>query len=101
MLHEFNEKGLSITEDGAPILTCAHDSDVARPPYLHPLYAPNGEAVTDDTSIGHQHPPGICFTRGTINGTQLDPMKLRARRRQTPRDFLLSRHGKIPQNRYL
>ena len=73
MLHEFNEKGLSITEDGAPILTCAHDSDVARPPYLHPIYAPNGEAVTDDTSIGHQHPPGICFTRGTINGTQLDP----------------------------
>ena len=72
MLHEFNEKGLSITEDGAPILTCSHGGDASRLPYLHPLYAPNGQVVTDDTSIGHQHPPGICFTRGTVNGTQLD-----------------------------
>lgn len=72
MLHEFNEKELSITEDEAPILTCYHGGDVARPPYLHPLYAPNGQVVTDDTGIGHQHPPGICFTRGTVNGAQLD-----------------------------
>ena len=73
MLHEFNEKELSITEDGAPILTCHHGDDVARPPYLHPLYAPNGQAVTDDTNIGHQHPPGLCFTRGTVNNAQLNP----------------------------
>ena len=72
MLHEFNEKELSITEDGAPILTCYHGGGVEYPPYLHPLYAPNGQVVTDDTSVGHQHPPGICFTRGTINGAQLD-----------------------------
>ena len=71
MLHEFNEKELFITENEAPILTCYH-GDVARPPYLHPLYAPNGQVVTDDTSIGHQHPPGICFTRGTVSGAQLD-----------------------------
>ena len=71
MLHEFNEKELSITEDGAPILTCHHGADVARPPYLHPFYAPNGQVVTDDTNIGHQHPPGICFTRGTVNGAVL------------------------------
>lgn len=71
MLHELNEKELSITEDGAPILTCYHGGDVARPPYLHPLYAPNGQVVTDDTPIGHQHPPGVCFTRGTVNGAQL------------------------------
>ena len=72
MLHEFNEKELSITEDGAPILTCYHGGDVAHSPYLHPLYAPNGQVVTDDTRIGHQHPPGICFTRGTVNGVQLN-----------------------------
>ena len=72
MLHEFNEKELSITEDGAPILTCYHGGDVAHPPYLHPLYAPNGQVVTDDTRIGHQHPPGICFTRGTVNNTPLN-----------------------------
>ena len=71
MLHEFNEKALSITEDGAPILTCYHGGDVACPPYLHPFYAPNGQVVTDDTNIGHQHPPGICFIRGTVNGAQL------------------------------
>ena len=71
MLHEFNEKELSITEDGAPILTCHHSSDMARPPYLHPFYAPNGQVVTDDTNIGHQHPPGVCFTRGTVNGAAL------------------------------
>ena len=72
MLHEFNEKELSITEDDAPILTCYHGGDVTHPPYLHPLYAPNGQVVTDDTRIGHQHPPGICFTRGTVNGVQLN-----------------------------
>ena len=71
MLHEFNENTLSITEDDTPILTCYHSGDVIRPPYLHPLYAPNGQAVTDDTSIGHQHPPGVCFTHGTVNGTPL------------------------------
>ena len=72
MLHEFNDKELSITEDDAPILTCHHGGDVARPPYLHPLYTPNGQVVTDDTSIGHQHPPGICFIRGTVNAAQLN-----------------------------
>ena len=72
MLHEFNEKELSITEDDAPILTWHHGGDVARPPYLHPLYAPNGQVVTDDTRIGHQHPPGICFTHGTVNAAQLN-----------------------------
>lgn len=71
MLHEFNEKELSITEDRAPILTCHHGGDVARPPYLHPFYAPNGQVVTGDTNIGHQHPPGVCFTRGTVNGAVL------------------------------
>ena len=71
MLHEFNEKELSITEDSAPILTCHHGGDVARPPYLHPFYAPNGQVVTDDTDIGHPHPPGVCFTRGTVDGAEL------------------------------
>ena len=71
MLHEFNEKELSITEDGAPILTCYHGADVAGSPYLHPFYASNGQVVTDDTNIGHQHPPGICFTHGTVNGAEL------------------------------
>ena len=72
MLHEFNEKELSITENDVPILTCYHGSDVSHLPYLHPLYTPNGQVVTDNTSIGHQHPPGICFTHGTVNAAQLN-----------------------------
>lgn len=72
MLHEFNEKELSLIEDGAPILTCYHGSDVAHPSYLHPLYTPDGQVVTDDTSIGHQYPLGICFTHGTVNAAQLN-----------------------------
>ena len=72
MLHEFNEKELSITENDAPILTCCHGVDVAHPPYLHPLYTPNGQVVTDDTGIGHQYLPGICFTHGTVDAAQLN-----------------------------
>ena len=72
MLHKFNEKELSITEDDTPILTCYHGDDVAYPPYLHPLYAPDGQVVTDNTRIGHQHPPGICFMRGVVNDAQLN-----------------------------
>ena len=87
MLHEFNEKELSITEGDAPILTCYHGGDVTRPPYLHPLYAPNGQAVTDDTNIGHQHPPGICFTRGTVSDTGLNHGEITRRTEATSARF--------------
>ena len=65
MLHcETTEKTLSITEDSAPILTYTY-GDRERPAHFHPLYAPNGQGVTDNTRIGHQHPPGLCFSLGT------------------------------------
>ena len=69
--HEVTEKEISITEDRTPILTYCY-GDVAGPPYVHPLYTPNGQVVTDDERTRQQHPPGICFVLGTVNGEQLD-----------------------------
>ena len=42
------------------------------PPYFHPLYAPNGQVVTEGEPAQGQHPPGIHFTLGTVNGQALD-----------------------------
>ena len=72
MLHrEVTKNELSITEDDAPILTCCY-GDLERPSYFHPLYAPNGQAVTEDAANRAQyHPPGLCFILGTLNGEQL------------------------------
>lgn len=68
MLHrEVSKTALSITENGAPILTCCY-GNLERPTYFHPLYAPNGQVVTEDEDNRAQYPPGICFTLGTVNG---------------------------------
>lgn len=68
MLHrEVSKTALSITENGAPILTCCY-GNLERPSYFHPLYAPNGQVVTEDEDNRAQYPPGICFTLGTVNG---------------------------------
>ena len=71
MIHQINNNKLSITEDGAPVLTyCYGDSESL--PYFHPLYAPNGQVVTEGEYTQGEYPPGICFTLGTVNGEQLD-----------------------------
>ena len=68
MLHrEVTENELSITEDGTPILTCCY-GDRERPSFFHPVYAPNGQVVTEGAETRAQYPPGICFTIGTVNG---------------------------------
>ena len=71
MVHEINKNALSITEDGAPILSYCY-SDPERPPYFHPLYAPSGQVVTEGKYIQGQYPPGISFALGTVNGAPLD-----------------------------
>lgn len=71
MIHEINKNELSIIEAGAPILTYCH-SDLEKPSYLHPLYAPNGQVVTEGEYTQGERPPGICFTLGTVNGDRLD-----------------------------
>ena len=83
MLHrEVSRTALSITEDGAPILTCRY-SDLERPPYFHPFYAPNGQIVTEDTDNRAQYPPGVCFTLGTLNGERFDQQRLTRERKPT------------------
>lgn len=67
--HEATETTLSITEDGEPILTCYY-GDVANSPSLHPVYAPDGQIVTVDTTFGQTYPPGISFSLGTVSGGQ-------------------------------
>ena len=80
MLHrEVTEKELSITEDGSPVLTCCY-GDLERPPYVHPLYVPNGQVVTEGAETRAQYPPGICFTPGTLNGERLDQQPLTRQR---------------------
>lgn len=76
MLHrEVTEKELSITEDGAPVLTYCY-GDLERPSYFHPFYAPNGQVVTEGSETRAQYPPGLCFVIGTVNGEQLDQQPL-------------------------
>ena len=75
MIHQINQNELSITEDGASILTYCY-GDPESPPYFHPLCAPNGQVVTEGEYTQGGYPPGICFTLGTVNGEQLDPNTL-------------------------
>lgn len=80
MLHrEVTEKEISITEDGAPILTCCY-SDLERPSYCHPLCVPNGQVVTEGAETRAQYPPGICFALGTANGEKFDQQPLTRQR---------------------
>ena len=71
MIHQINQNELSITEDGAPILSYCY-SDPERPPYFHPLYTPSGQVVTEGKYTQEQYSPGICFALGTVNGDPLD-----------------------------
>ena len=75
MIHQINKSKLSITKDDAPVLTYCY-GDPESPPYFHPLYAPDGQVVTEGDYTQGQYPPGICFTLGTVNGEQLDPNTL-------------------------
>lgn len=76
MLDEVPEKEVSITEQGEPVLTYCYDES-GLCPYFHPLYAPNGQVVTEGiTEIEQRHPPGICFTLGTANKDSGKPIKL-------------------------
>ena len=80
MVHrQVTEKEISITEDGTPIFTCCY-SDLERPTYFHPLYAPNGQVVTEGEETRAQYPPGISFTLGTANGEPLNQQPLTRQR---------------------
>ncbi len=92
MIHQISKNKLSITKDGAPVLTyCYGDSESL--PYFHPFYAPNGQVVTEGEYTQGEYPPGICFTLGTVNGEQLDSNTLIREREssngETSEDFTI------------
>ena len=76
MMDEVSDKEISITEKGEPVLTYCYDKSVPFS-HFHPLYAPNGQVVTEGMAeIGQQHPPGICFTPGTVKDDSGKPIEL-------------------------
>ena len=97
MLHrEVSKTALSMTEDGLPILTCCY-GNLERPTYLHPLYTPNGQVVTEDEDNRSQHPPGISFTLGTVNGEQLPTRKRKPTLAESSEEFAIVTTYGVPE----
>ena len=65
ILDEISGKSVSVTAEDETILTYCYDDSADRA-YFHPVYAPNGQVVTAGAGTGQQHPPGVCFTFGTV-----------------------------------
>jgi type 1 glutamine amidotransferase len=67
--HDLDSKSIELTEKGSPVFVYNYGvmlkegtaPDRARCCYLHPVYAPNGVAVTDDFPQDHPHHRGICW----------------------------------------
>lgn len=70
---EFRETtgaSLELTENGRPVFIYNHgmvlkegvDERFRRSSYLHPVYAPDGTALTDDFPKDHPHHRGICWS---------------------------------------
>ena len=67
MMDEVPGKEINITEEGEPMLTYRYDESISFS-HFHPLYAPNGQVVTEGMAeTGQQHLPGTCFTFGTVS----------------------------------
>jgi len=72
MLDEVPGKQVTVTEEDESVLTYCYGESISCS-HFHPLYAPNGQAVTEGTE---QHPSGIYFTLGTVNDDNEKPIKL-------------------------
>ncbi len=76
MMDEVSDKEVSIIEESEPVLTYCYGKSVPCS-HFHPLYAPNGQVVTEGIAeTGQQHLPGICFTFGTVNDDSGKPVEL-------------------------
>jgi hypothetical protein len=67
ILNEVLECKFSLADGDTPILTYHYGPDLYKP-YFHPIYAPNGQVVTDDAPEDHVHHRGLCFAWGNVNG---------------------------------
>ncbi len=76
MLEEVAGKEVSITESGESVLTYCYSESVSHS-YFHPIYAPNGQVVTEQTEeTKPRHLPGICFSFGTVKDENGIPILL-------------------------
>ncbi len=67
---------VSITEDGESILTYHYGESVWHP-YFHPVYAPNGELMTNEIEGTEQkYPSGLSFSFRTVLNIKRNPVKL-------------------------
>lgn len=67
---------VSITEEGESVLTYHYGESVLFP-YFHPVYAPNGELVTDRVDGAEQDcKSGLCFSFGTVFDSNRDPLEI-------------------------
>ena len=79
---EVGETGLELSENGKPVfvynygmmLAPGFPESMRRSCYLHPVYAPNGVALTDDFNRDHPHHRGISWMwpEVTVNGKKGD-----------------------------
>ena len=69
-------KTVSITEERESVLTYYYGESVLFP-YFHPIYAPNGELVTDKVDgTEHDYNTGLCFSYGTVFDSSRNPLEL-------------------------
>ncbi len=66
-------KELSITENSELTLTYCYSESVTHP-YFHPVYAPNGQVLTNGTE--DKHLPGLCFSIGSVKDKSGKPILL-------------------------
>ncbi len=82
------ENKVVLLENGAPVFAFNHgeiqppNGGVARSGYVHPLYGPDGDVLTDDFPSDHPHHRGVFFgwPQMTVLGNSVDVWHLRGLR---------------------
>lgn len=84
---EQSETQLLLSEDGTPVLAFNFaqikppegEGGHARSGYVHPLYGPQGEILTDDFPVDHPHHRGVFFgwPQMTVLGQKVDGWHMR------------------------
>jgi len=85
---ELTGQRLDLREGGRPVLAFNHGEvsppgqGTPRSGYVHPLYAPDGDVLTDDFPADHVHHRGVfvSWPRVTVLGQGVDPWMMRGLR---------------------
>ena len=73
-IEEVTGNDVSIIENNESVLTYCYGDGVPSP-YFHPLYAPNGENITEE--YVEDNPSGLCFSLGTVSDTSNEKVELK------------------------